>query len=89
MGRVFVVVLLLASSCSQPSLHKIGQACQASNDAQSAECSDYWSKGQQHQNASLTTKGVPPQATGSGLAGLGGPGAPIGSLDTQSRRKGP
>src|SRR5262249_60840875 len=87
---VFLALLLLASACGPPSARQLGQACQASNDTQSAECVSYWGKGQQHQAAALTAKDNPP-AAGVGSLGTQGPigtrGA-IGPGGAQSRRSG-
>ena len=87
---VWLAVVLLASACGPPSAHQLGQACQASSDAQSAECAGYWGKGQQHQSAALAAKGVPPSAgLGTmGPGGLMGTGGPLGTGGIQSRRNG-
>ena len=85
-----LALLLLANACGSPTARQLGQACQASNDTQSAECASYWGKGQQHQAAALTAKDNPP-AAGVGSLGTQGPigtRGPIGSGGAQSRRGG-
>jgi hypothetical protein len=87
---VWLAVVLLASACGPPNARQLGQACQASNDTQSAECAGYWGKGQQHQSATLTAKDNPP-AAGLGSTGTQGPigtRGPIGPGGAQSRRNG-
>jgi len=88
--RAFLALFLLASACGPPSARQLGQACQASNDTQSAECASYWGKGQQRQAATLTAKDNPP-AAGVGSVGTQGPigtRGPIGPGGAQSRRGG-
>jgi len=87
---VLLAVVLLVSACGPPSARQLGQACQASNDAQSAECAGYWGKGQQHQSAALAAK-ENPSAAGLGSLGTQGPigtRGPIGPGGAQSRRSG-
>jgi hypothetical protein len=90
MVGMFLAILLLTSACGPPSARQLGQACQASTDTQSAQCTDYWGQGQQHQAASLAAKGMLPSA-GLGTMGTQGPigtRGPIGPGGTQSRRSG-
>ncbi len=61
MVGVLLTVLLLASGYG-PSLHQQSQACVASKDAHSAECTVYWGNGQRTQAAALRAKDVPPPA---------------------------
>jgi uncharacterized protein YceK len=62
MRGVLLAILLLASGCGGVSLRQLGQACQASNDTHSAQCADYWGKGQQNEAAAVTAKDMPPAA---------------------------
>jgi hypothetical protein len=56
---VCLVVLLLISGCG-PNLQEHSQACQASNDAKSPECANYWGKARQNQATALSAKDIPP-----------------------------
>ena len=61
MVGVVLAVLLLASSCSS-NLHQRSQACLASKDTQSAECTAYWSNAQPQHAAELRAQDKPPPA---------------------------
>jgi uncharacterized protein YceK len=85
MKGVLLAILLLTSGCGgPPSLRQLGQACQASNDTHSAQCADYWGRGQQNEAAALTAKDMPPAA----VLGPMGSGGPLGTGGGQSRRSG-
>jgi uncharacterized protein YceK len=84
MKGVLLAILLLTSGCGGVSLRQLGQACQASNDTHSAQCADYWGRGQQNEAAALTAKDMPPAA----VLGPMGSGGPLGTGGRQSRRGG-
>ena len=83
-----LAILLLASGCG-PSLQQHSQACQASNDAGSPECANYWGKARQNQAATLSAKDLQSPASARGYAPGYVPTDPVQgspSPDVQRRR---
>lgn len=83
-----LVVVLLACGCG-PSLEQHSQACQASNDARSLECANYWGKARQNQAATLSAKDLQAPASAQGYAPGYVPTDPVQgypSPDVQRRR---